>query len=105
MSRISYVQDPKTLKLVPKDEYYASESENKANYAIHGEIEPFISPVDGTLIDDRAKLRAHNKRNNVENVADADVSYMKQRYQEGKRAQARRDKEDRQNILKNLLNL
>lgn len=34
------------------------------------DIEPFVSPVDGTLITGRAALREHNKRHNVTNVAD-----------------------------------
>ena len=38
--------------------------------AIHGDITPFVSPVDGSIISDRKKLREHNKRNNVVNAAE-----------------------------------
>lgn len=34
------------------------------------DIEPFVSPVDGSVITGRAALREHNKRHNVTNVAD-----------------------------------
>ena len=32
---------------------------------VHGDVEPFVSPVDGTVISDRKQLREHNERNNV----------------------------------------
>ena len=35
--------------------------------AIHGDISSFVSPVDGSVITDRAQLREHNIRNNVVN--------------------------------------
>ena len=34
------------------------------------DIEPFVSPVDGTVVTGRRALREHNKRHNVTNVAD-----------------------------------
>ncbi len=34
------------------------------------DIEPFVSPVDGTTISGRAALREHNRLHNVTNVAD-----------------------------------
>lgn len=37
-------------------------------HAIHGDITPFVSPVDGSVISDRKGLREHNKRNNVVNA-------------------------------------
>jgi hypothetical protein len=33
--------------------------------SVHGDIESFVSPVDGSVISDRKQLREHNKRNNV----------------------------------------
>ena len=33
-----------------------------------GDIESFVSPVDGSVISDRRQLREHNKRNNVVNA-------------------------------------
>ena len=63
-----FIQDPDTLKLVPAGEYVPKERPQYA--AIHGPLEAFVSPIDGTVIDDRAKLRAHNKRHGVTNVQD-----------------------------------
>lgn len=37
---------------------------------IQGDIESFVSPIDGSVISDRSHLRAHNKRHGVTNVAD-----------------------------------
>jgi hypothetical protein len=37
---------------------------------IMGDIEPFKSPVDGSVITGRSALRQHNKRHNVTNPAD-----------------------------------
>jgi hypothetical protein len=40
--------------------------------AIHGDIQSFVSPVDGSVISDRKQLREHNKRNNVVNLAETE---------------------------------
>ena len=61
-----YVQDPKTLKLVPAKKYRLEE----AQHALWGEIEPFVSSVDGTVIDSRRKLREHNIRHGVVSQAE-----------------------------------
>jgi hypothetical protein len=53
----------------PIDE--AARSHNRSA-AIHGDITSFVSPVDGSVITDRAQLRAHNKRNNVVNLAETE---------------------------------
>ncbi len=37
---------------------------------VQGDIESFVSPVDGSVITDRKQLRDHNKRNGVTNCAD-----------------------------------
>ena len=36
------------------------------------DIEPFVSPVDGTHISSRSRLREHNERNNVVNFHEFD---------------------------------
>ena len=46
----------------------AAARNREALSAIHGDIQPFVSPVDGTVISDRKQLREHNKRNNVVNT-------------------------------------
>lgn len=42
-----------------------------------GDIEPFVSPVDGSLITGRAALREHNKKHEVTNVADYKETWAK----------------------------
>lgn len=60
--RSRWVQDPKTNKLVPRDEYYRRKEQGAY---IQGDIEPFVSPVDGSLISSRSHLRDHNARHGV----------------------------------------
>lgn len=43
------------------------------------DIEPFKSPVDGTVVSGRRALREHNKRNNVTNAADFKETWEKAR--------------------------
>lgn len=76
--RRSWVQDPETGELIPKEEYYGP---RRDVHAVLGEIEPFVSHVDGTIIDSRQALREHNARNNVQQ-ADFDSSAVKARQQE-----------------------
>ena len=73
--RRSWVQDPVTGKLVPKEEYYASD--RTAHYLL-GDIEPFVSHVDGSVIRSRKDLREHNARNNVV-TAEFDSAAVRQR--------------------------
>ena len=53
--------------------------------AVHGDIEPFVSPVDGTVISDRKQLREHNKRNNVVNYHEFDGAEQNRRKAERER--------------------
>ena len=65
--RKRYVQHPITLKLIPAEEYVRPDM---TRHSIHGEIEPFVSHVDGTVIDSRKKLREHNERHGVVSAAE-----------------------------------
>lgn len=80
--RGSYVQDPQTGKLVPKSEYQPPESSQTSNVVVHGDITSFVSPIDGSIIDDRAKLREHNRRHGVTNVQDYGADWFKRRGRE-----------------------
>ena len=71
MSR--WIQHPITFELIPRDEYVRPK---ELSHYVLGEIEPFISPVDRTVIGSRAQLRAHNIRNNVTNAADYSPEYL-----------------------------
>ena len=57
--RRTYVQCPETGKFVEKKQYLANHSA-----AVHT-MEPFVSPVDGSVISDPAALRAHNIKHGV----------------------------------------
>ena len=71
-----YVQDPVTLELVPAHQYRAP---GKPVHEIQGDIEPFISPIDKSIISSRAQLREHNRRHNVTNAADYSPEFIAQR--------------------------
>ena len=62
------------------------EAAHKASsVAIHGPIEPFVSPVDGTVISSRKQLRDHNKRNNVVNVSEFSDEFIAKKREERER--------------------
>ena len=67
IERGSWVQDSETGEFIPKSELGRHDPDAPA---VHGGIEAFKSPIDGTMIDDRAKLRAHNQRHGVTNISD-----------------------------------
>lgn len=81
--RGTWVQDPETGELVPKSQFNSHDPQAPA---VLGSPEPFTSPIDGTLIDDRRKLREHNKRHGVTNINDYGEnngeSYFKRRESE-----------------------
>jgi len=60
-----YVQDPKTNKLVPAEEYYARQEQKSAYVYAQADVQPFQSVVDRSVITSRADLREHNARNGV----------------------------------------
>jgi hypothetical protein len=43
---------------------------SESRLMVFGDIEAFVSPVDGKVVTGRAALRDHNKRHGVTNVAD-----------------------------------
>ena len=72
-------QDRVTGKLIPID---AAAHKRSMGAAIHGDIESFVSPVDGTVITDRRQLAEHNKRNNVVNSAEFSPEFLAKKAQE-----------------------
>ena len=77
---MKYIQHPVTNKLVPADEVdwqrYATRSFN-----VMPDVEPFVSPIDQSVIGSRSALREHNKRHGVVNYHEFDG------YWEAKRAE------------------
>lgn len=81
VQRGSWVYDKALEKMVPRDEYYSQQPVDKSA-SILKPLDPFISPIDGKLIDDRSKLRAHNKEHGVTNAADYGPQYFERRQKE-----------------------
>jgi hypothetical protein len=81
----SWVQDPKTGKLIPKELYQREETQR---VLIQGDIEPFISPIDGTTITSRSVLREHNRKHGVTNMRDYGENWFKRKAEE-RRAELR----------------
>ena len=71
-----WIQDPKTGKLVPQDQYHGTEPNR---LYVLGDIQPFVSPIDGTLISSRSKLRDHNNRHGVTNSSDYSPEFLAKR--------------------------
>jgi len=57
MARQSWVQCRHTGELIPKDEYYSSQ-ESDAPYVM-GDIDPYQSMIDGSMIQGRRQHREH----------------------------------------------
>ena len=73
--RKRWVQHPKTGKLIPEEEVDFPRRRNgirARSFQIMPDIEPFVSPVDGTVVSSRSVLREHNARNDVVNFHEFD---------------------------------
>ena len=62
--RTTYVQDPVTFELVPKDEYYSRRADVNAPMVMP-DIGEYTSMVDGTRITSRSQHRAHLRQHGV----------------------------------------
>lgn len=72
-------QDSKTGKLIPIDE---AAKRHSGGIFVRPEVDPFVSPVDGTVIDSRRKLEEHNKRNNVVSSSEFSPEYYARKAEE-----------------------
>ena len=72
----SWVQDPETGKLVPKEEW---RDKGPDSPTVLGDIEAFVSPIDGSHITSRSRLRAHNKLHGVTDSRDYSDSFLRER--------------------------
>jgi hypothetical protein len=94
-----------TSKFVPIDE---SAARHDHGVAIHGDIQPFRSPVDGSIISDRKQLEEHNKRNNVVSANEFTPEFYERKareradFYEGKRSREQ-IRADRQEIYENMI--
>lgn len=65
---------------VPREDYVRPDSVNAPS--IMKPLEAFKSPIDGSIISDRGKLAAHNKRHGVTNSADYSNNYLERKTQQ-----------------------
>ena len=72
----SWVQDPETGKLIPRDEYHKHLAERDRSAFIQGDLQPFVSPITQEVISDRGKLRRHMKHHGVTHASDYSNEYM-----------------------------
>ncbi len=89
----SWIQCPKTNKLIPRDEY--DRHINSSAY-IQGDIEAFTSPIDGSVISDRSHLREHNRRHGVTDPRDYGDGYFERKAKEREASLSGKTKEARQ---------
>ena len=76
MAKRSWVQDPITGKLIPKEEW---NGQRTGGVNIQGDIDPFISPIDGRTISSRSHLRAHNAQHGVTDSRDYSADFLRGR--------------------------
>jgi len=67
-----------TSSFVPVDEAARASS----GHFVQGDIESFVSPIDGSVISDRAQLRAHNARHKVVNSAEFSPEWLTKKAKE-----------------------
>lgn len=68
-----YVQHPKTLELVPANEYVAA---SQPVHYVMPDIQPYRSMVDGSMISSRSKHREHLRMHNCIEVGN-ETKYLK----------------------------
>ena len=76
--RRRYIQDPETHKLIPAEEYHRPGPQSPHIQT----MEPFVSPIDGQVIDDPGKLRAHNRKHGVVDSREFSPEYIQERAKE-----------------------
>ena len=85
----SYVQDPVTLELVPKEDYYRRSDVNAP--MVMADIQPYQSMATGEIIGSRSTHRAHLKAHGLIEVGNELKHHTKPRETQIDRAGIRRD--------------
>jgi len=62
-----WIQHPITLELIPRDEYVRPK---EAQHALFDDYQPFVSPIDGSVITGRRAYSEHCRKHNVVNAAE-----------------------------------
>ena len=93
-----------TSEFVPVDD--AARAQSSSAY-VHGDIQSFVSPVDGSVISDRRQLAEHNKRHGVVSSNEFDNEFYDRKAEERARhyqGEVRERKQEiRQEIYDNMI--
>lgn len=88
--RKSYIQDPVTHKLIPREEYYSRVDVNAP--MVMNDIQPYQSMIDGQMITSRSQHRTHLKQHGMVEIGNEVKAHMdSKRAPEPDRAGIRRD--------------
>lgn len=109
MARWRQVINPETGKseFIPVDQ---AAVRRDMGAAVHGDIEPFVSPLDGSVISDRKQYREHCERHNVVPAAEFSQDFYERKAAERARlytgertkAEVRRDRQRINEIINQL---
>ena len=75
MTRKSWIQDPVTLKLIPKVEYQPRSSQ--AGFFVMGELQPYKSMITGEMIEGRRQHREHLRQHGCIEVGNEKIAPRK----------------------------
>tara|TARA_R110000803_G_C11989465_1_gene321778 strand:+ start:1020 stop:1352 length:333 start_codon:yes stop_codon:yes gene_type:complete len=78
----TFVQDPETHELIPKEEYHAHLAEKGRAAYIRDDLSPFVSPIDGSVISSRTHLREHNRKHSVTDPRDYGPNWFERKAKE-----------------------
>ncbi len=77
VGRKTYVYDPQSKKVVEKSELIA----RNTSAAVHT-MQPFVSPIDGSVIRSPAQLAAHNRKHGVTDRRDYGPDWFERKRRE-----------------------
>lgn len=74
MPRQRYIQDPKTHKLIPAEEWYQRQDVDAP--MVMGDIKPYKSMVDGSMIESRSSHREHLRKHQLVEIGNEIKHHM-----------------------------
>jgi len=91
---IQRVREDGTTYMEPRDEA----AKRHDGVAIHGDIQSFVSPIDGTVISDRRQYDEHCKRHNVVPAQEFSPEFYERKAKERARFYSETDGRTRQQV-------
>lgn len=77
MPRQRYIQDPKTHKLIPAEEWYSKQDVDAP--MVMTDIKPYRSMVDGSMIESRSQHREHLRKHQLVEIGNEVKHHMQSR--------------------------